>query len=159
VSKLEYAIRLNPELSQELGPIIATARERINTPGLIEVPLYSSGDAYYVLAKLNGLPQSFRLLIDTGASFTAVSNEVAKELDILITENAGILTLNTANGIIQAPLRKLDSLSLDGAVVQNVDVVILETMDNFDGLIGQSYLHHFDIDINRSERKLILVRR
>ncbi len=159
VSKLEYAIRLNPELSQELGPSIATARQRINTPGLIEVPLYSSGDAYYVLAKLNGLPQSFRLLIDTGASFTAVSNEVAKELDILITENAGILTLNTANGIIQAPLRKLDSLSLDGAVVQNVDVVILETMDNFDGLIGQSYLHHFDIDINRSERKLILVRR
>lgn len=159
VSNLENAIRLDSSLAQELRPIITVAQQRMDTPGLIEVPLFSNGSVYYVLARLNGFPRQFRFMIDTGASFSAISNEVAKQLGILIPDNVGVLTISTANGLIQAPLRKLKSLELDGAVVKGVDVVILDTMNDFDGLIGLSYLDHFDVDINRSELKLRLVRR
>jgi len=159
VINLDYAVQLDATLGQELGPMITIAQQRLNTPGLIEVPLLSSGSVYYVLVKLNGLPRSFRFMLDTGASFTAVSNEVARFLGISISDNSAILALNTANGVIHAPLRKLQSLELQGAVVNNVDMVVLESIDNFDGLIGLSYLNHFDIDINQSEQKLMLVRR
>lgn len=155
---LEDAVRLDASLAPELKSVITLAQQRLKTPGLIEVPLLSSGSAYYVTAKLNGLSQSFRFMLDTGASFSAVSNDVARLLGIAVSDNSAVLSLNTANGIIHAPLRKLKSLGLNGAVVKDVDVVIIE-MNDFDGLIGLSYLSHFDIDINQSENKLMLVRR
>ena len=159
VKNLDYAIQLDPAFAEESGKIITLAQQRLNTPGLIEVPLFSTGNVYYVAAKLNGLPRTFRFMLDTGASFTAVSNDVARYLGILVTDNSGTLVLSTANGVINAPLRKLQSLELNGAIVRDVDVVVLDTMNNFDGLIGLSYLNHFDIDINQNEQKLILVRR
>jgi len=159
VLNLENAVRLDAAIGQELSSMITIAHQRIDTPGLVEVPLFSSGNVYYVLARLNGLPRQFRFMIDTGATFSAVSNDVAKLLGILLPDNSAVLTLSTANGVIQAPLRKLKSVELDGAVVKDVDVVILESMNNFDGLIGLSYLNHFDVDINQSEQKLMLVRR
>ena len=159
VFNMQNAIRLDPALAQELTPMINIAQQRRDTPGLIEVPLFASGNVYYVIVRLNGLPRQFRFMIDTGATFSAVSNNVAKILGILLSDNPGVLTLSTANGVIQAPLRKLKSMDLDGAIVNDVDVVILETMNDFDGLIGLSYLDHFDVNINQSEQKLMLVRR
>jgi len=159
VTNLDYAVQLDPASAQELESMITMAQQRLDTPGLIEVPLLSSGSSYYVIARLNGLPRSFRFMIDTGASFTAVTNDVARYLGISVADNSGTLVLNTANGVINAPLRKLQSLELAGAVVNDVDIVVLDSMNNFDGLIGLSYLNHFDIDINQSEQKLMLVRR
>ena len=159
VVNLDYAVQLNPDSAQELGSMITIAQQRLNTPGLVEVPLFSSGNSYYVIARLNGLSRSFRFMIDTGASFTAVTSDVARYLGISVTDNSGTLVLNTANGVVNAPLRKLQSLELDGAIVKDVDIVVLDSMNNFDGLIGLSYLNHFDIDINQSEQKLMLVRR
>ena len=159
IANLDYAIQLDTALADDLNPVIATARQRLNTRGLTEVPLHSSGSVFYVDVRLNGLPRSFRFVLDTGASFTALSNAVARSLGLVDTGSSPKIALNTASGLVHAPLMKLQSVELNGAIVENVDVIILETMDHFDGLIGLSYLNHFDIDINQGEQKLMLIRR
>jgi clan AA aspartic protease (TIGR02281 family) len=122
-----------------------------------EVSLQAFGNQYLVNAVLNNA-QSAVLLLDTGASLSIISPELLRLLGIPYQSTGGNAWFSTAGGRIRAPVITLDSLAIDGVVVENIEVGIIGEFDNnpFDGLLGMNFLRHFEFFIDQGERKLQL---
>ena len=159
ITNLEYALQLDHTQSAILSPLIRAAKQRLENPGLIEVPISSHGRALNVDVRLNDARQIFHFILDTGASFTAISMDVAKKLGIVIPADRPTIQISTANGMIQAPTVILNAITLQGALVEQVPAVVLNELDGFDGLLGLSFLNQFNIDINQDEGKLLLFKK
>ncbi len=155
---MQRAIALDPSLETELGPLLGSAGQRLRTPGLTVVPVLSNGSSLYVHTAIEGSPRQLRFLLDTGASYTAISPQLAQEIGLEMRGSRSIM-LSTANGLVSAPLLSVPSLRLGGAVVNDVEVVVLESLSRYDGLLGLSFLNHFNIDLDRGLSELTLVRR
>lgn len=156
LTQLNYAVQLDTSLHDELQALMNNARARLQTPDRVIVPLTSDGNAYYIDAVIDGTPR--RLLLDTGASFTAVSAGLARELGFRVPPDAPRVQLTTANGVIMAPMIKVDSVSVNGATVANLDVVVIDDM-NGNGLLGLNFLNHFNIDIDQVNAEMTLRKR
>ncbi|MEL7449470.1 MAG: TIGR02281 family clan AA aspartic protease [Pseudomonadota bacterium] len=158
-ASLSRALSLDPAMATELQTLQASARQRRNLPHSTDVPIDTRGNVIFLDVMVNGAGP-FRFLLDTGASYTAISTETALRLGIDNTFfGAPVTALETANGRIYATVTKLQSVAVGQAAVNDVDVVILDTMGGADGLLGLSYLDHFNVDINRTVGKMSLVRR
>ncbi|MBT8132042.1 MAG: TIGR02281 family clan AA aspartic protease, partial [Gammaproteobacteria bacterium] len=157
---LEKAVALDPGMQQELQPLISRLRARRNTPPLTEVPIQRRRSTLYVDARVNGSSETFRFLFDTGASYTAITSETALRLGINnIFFGAPVVRLQTANGQVYTTTATLSSIDVAGARVDNVEAVILESMNGVDGLLGQSFLRHFDVNIDRTRGVIAFNRR
>lgn len=160
VARLSRAIELDPSLARDLGPLIARLRARRHTPAVAEIPIQRSGGTMLVDTHINGSAQPFRFMVDTGASYTAISIETALRLGLRdIFLGAPVVELETANGRVFTTTAQLDSVQIGTARVDDVQAVILETTGRFDGLLGQSFLRHFDIEIDRTRGVIALHRR
>ena len=159
LDQLTQAVTLNNALQSDLAPMMRNARQRMSTPALTNVPLVSAGDNYLVPVRINGDSQVLNFMLDTGASYTAISAAAADLLGIRIPADAPRMTLDTANGVIKAPLITLNSLGVDGAVVKEINVTVLDSVGDYDGLLGGSFLRHFDFDLSQSDQRLVLKRR
>lgn len=156
LTQLNYAAQLDAGLHDELQALMNNARARLQTPDRIIVPLMGNGNAYFIDAAINGTSQ--RLLLDTGASFTTFSAALARQLGFSVPRDAPRVQLSTANGIISAPMITVDSISINGATVANLDVVVIDNM-NGNGLLGLNFLNHFNIDIDQANAEMTLRRR
>lgn len=159
VDQFNQALALDDALQADLAPLMRTARQRMVTPALTDVTLVSAGANYLVPVRVNGGSQSLAFMLDTGASYTAISAAAADRLGIRVPPNAPHMTLDTANGVIKAPLITLNTLDVDGAVVRDIHVTVLDDLGNYDGLLGGSYLRHFNFDLDQGEQRLVLKRR
>lgn len=156
LSSFNYATQLDSGLLSELQSLMNAARQRLKLPGQIVVPLQVDGNNILVNVSVNRLRKRF--VLDTGASFTVLSANVAGEIG-LVTDNATRVMLHTANGVVQAPLVKVESIGLGNAMVSNLEVAVLDNMGPIDGLLGLNFLNHFDIDIDRAVGDMVLRRR
>jgi clan AA aspartic protease (TIGR02281 family) len=157
VERLYRAVYLDSSYEDELLPIINTAQEKSNLPDLIEVPFTATGKTIHVDVHLNNSAAPFHFVLDTGASYTSISKAVADQLGLGFQGNA--ITLNTANGQITAPVINMESVTLNGATVYNVQTVVLNNLDNIDGLLGLNFLSHFNMDMDQTNGKIGLSRR
>jgi clan AA aspartic protease (TIGR02281 family) len=155
---LQRAVALDPQYAAEVARELATSRQRRSVGALVEAPLQASGNALYVNARLNGSDRTFRLLLDTGATYSAINTATLLRLGLndIFARGAPPIELETANGRIFAPSFTLNSIDVNGAVVQQVPVVLLEDMGPLDGLLGLSFLQHFDVQIDQRDNKLLL---
>ena len=117
-----------------------------------DVPLHGDGGALFVDVLLNNTLQA-RLHLDTGATYTVLSHALAQQLRLNLA-HADIIPLTTANGVILAAVLEIDSISVNGATVHDVDVVVHDTGGA--GLLGMSFLSNFDVSLNTRERKMVL---
>ncbi|MFK7887420.1 MAG: aspartyl protease family protein [Gammaproteobacteria bacterium] len=158
---LNRAVELDPAYAADVARELDTARQRRQVNTQVEVPLLGSGSGLYVNVKLNGSDQSFRFLLDTGASYSAVNTRTLLRLGLndIFANGAPLIELETANGRVFAQTFRLQSMNLAGAVVEQVPVVLLEDMGQLDGLVGLSFLRHFDVEINQQDGLLILTPR
>lgn len=90
----------------------------------------------------NRLKQHF--IVDTGASFTLISRQAARELDIGIDENTPFIPIFTVSSLIFTPLVTLKSIRVGKAEMENVDVLIYD-MPSGEGLLGNSFLSRFKV--------------
>lgn len=157
VESLYRAIYLDSSYEDELLPIINTAHEKSNLPELVEVPFTVDGKSIHVDVHLNNSATPFHFVLDTGASYTSISKAVADQLGLVFQGNA--ITLNTANGQITAPVVNLESVTLNGATVYNVQTVVLNKLNNIDGLLGLNFLSHFNMEMDHTNGKIGLSRR
>lgn len=94
---------------------------------------------YYVKGAINGQPTRF--LVDTGATFVTMSGRKARSLKI--DYRRGIRsTAQTAAAIVPVFQIKLDSVSIGGIKVPNVDATVIAGDQPFEVLLGNSFLRH-----------------
>ncbi len=138
----------------ELATLISRAEERLYAPGLSVVPVLNQGATLYVHASVPGLAGTWRFILDTGASVTAISPELLQRTGAVARR--GTVQLATANGQVTAPLVTIRELDVAGARVSHLDVVVLDSLGEFDGLLGLSFLDHFNMELDRNRSEMTL---
>jgi clan AA aspartic protease (TIGR02281 family) len=119
------------------------------------VPLYRTGNAMLVDVILDGFLKT-RLFVDTGATLTVISEDLAKRLSLNL-DQAAVVPLQSASGRFLAPLKKLRAIEVGGAVVRDVDVVVHDIgTPGMSGLLGMSFLDHFQVTVNAAAGVMIL---
>jgi len=124
----------------------------------ITVPLTKNGGSFVVHVMLNQ-ERSAQLIVDTGASMTVLSTQVAIDLGILGTTDNELLTVNTAGGSVQVNMNYLSSITVGTAQATNVAVALHDLPDipeHIEGLLGMSFLKHFLVTLDAEHARLIL---
>ncbi|MBM4015819.1 MAG: TIGR02281 family clan AA aspartic protease, partial [Planctomycetes bacterium] len=98
------------------------------------------------------------VIIDTGASLTAISDRLAAELGLDLRKPERTLSVNTANGRVTAPVVLLANVDVAGARVTHVEAVVLQLLGD-DALIGLNFLEHFDLSLDSARGILRLTAR
>jgi aspartyl protease family protein len=91
---------------------------------------------FYTYAEVNGEP--VRFVVDTGASFVALTTRDAERLGIPFSSSEFEIIGEGASGMVRGKLVELESVEIDGKRVTNVKAAILEGSRL--SLLGQSYL-------------------
>ncbi len=94
---------------------------------------------YYTKGTING--QSTRFLVDTGATFVTMSGSKARSLNIDFRRGIPS-TAQTAAAIVPVWQIKLESVSIGGIKVPNVDATVIEGNQPTNVLLGNSFLRH-----------------
>ena len=118
-----------------------TTRPKANNREIV-VPLRRIGNSFLVQTSVNG--RSLPLLLDTGASITALSSKLIEQLSLQATGQ--IIQLSTANGLTQARLFKAKTIKLGRMTVRNLTVAEIElgNTSQFQGLLGTDLLNQVD---------------
>lgn len=99
------------------------------------------------------------LIVDTGASLTVISKEVADRLGLNLTDKESTIAVTLADGSrIKAYPMILASVKVADLEVKNVKAAVLQNSQDTpeDGLLGMSFLENFVIRIDAKSNKLIL---
>ncbi len=121
----------------------------------VDIPLLRMGDHLLVDALLNN-SQQVRLLIDTGASMTILTPDFLKRSNISYLDTGKKMLFNTANGQVNVPMYKIESLSLGEWQVNQMEIGVIP-LDNetaFNGLLGMNFLKHFQFYIDQNDAYL-----
>ena len=124
----------------------------------ITIPLEKIGGSFVAQVNLNK-ERTAHLIVDTGASMTVLSTNIAIDLGLLGTTDNELLTVNTAGGSVQVNMNYLSSLTVGKAQAHNVAVAIHDLPDipeQIEGLLGMSFLKHFLITLDAEHARLIL---
>jgi aspartyl protease family protein len=139
------------------SPAPSKAPENPLFPQKVSIPLKAIGSAAVVQVKLNDRATG-NFIVDTGASYTVISRATARTLSINLKKNVKNVRLQTANGLIDAPLVKLDSIEVGGMRIGNLMAAVHDFSqdESVSGLLGLNFLSHFRIDIDTKNRVLVL---
>ena len=127
----------------------------------IAVPLTKIGGSLIVQVLLNNT-QSVHLIVDTGATMTVLSYDIAAELGLLSGSGVDLSNVNTAGGSVQVSMTKIDQVQVGQAKAENVQVAIHDLPDaisGVSGLLGMSFLKHFTVTLDSDRGFLYLTPR
>jgi aspartyl protease family protein len=108
---------------------------------------------FWVLASINGVHR--RMLIDSGATVTALSNETAHATGVHAGTGLAPVMLRTANGVAPARTGSIDELRIGNIVARNLRVVTAPGLGNLD-VLGMNFLSKLE-SWSVEGRTLILV--
>ena len=151
----------SPVGPREQAEAVAADAAAAETPADITVPVFRVGHSLVVQARLNG-SRDAKLIVDTGANITILSNQVARDAGILPSSYLSPVTLNTAGGPVRADVARLDALAVGAAEVAKVPVAIHDLPDaptGVDGLLGLTFLDRFLVTLDTQKGELHLRRR
>jgi clan AA aspartic protease (TIGR02281 family) len=122
------------------------------------IDLQQSADHY--IADLGISSYRIALMLDTGASTTAISQQAFNRLPARISQFVGEYMVNTAAGKISAPIYRLSSVSFGPYRIRDLAVVVLplEELEEVDGLLGMNLLSQFDFKIDQQSNQLLLTK-
>lgn len=124
------------------------------------VAVLGNGQQFFVRAKIGRNSQI--LLLDTGASTTAISRKVFNRVLDSNKEFVGRFNVQTAGGGIEAPLFKLNAITLGDITIYDVSVIVLPDStftSSFEGLLGMNVLRNFDFRFDPTNQKMTLFER
>jgi len=93
---------------------------------------------FYVPGSVGNVPVTF--LVDTGASVTALSDEIARQAGI---HNCKEMQFNTANGIATGCIALVTNMTLGNFTLQNITVAVMPNMQT--NLLGANVLRNFQV--------------
>jgi clan AA aspartic protease (TIGR02281 family) len=142
---------------QSVEPTRAPSPPAALLPTKASIPFEKQGHVVIVEATLNKKAAA-KFVVDTGASYTMISSAVAKELAIDTEQNRRTAPFQTANGIIQAPLVSLESITVGGMEIRNLTAAVHDMLPDsrVAGLLGLNFLTNFRLDIDTQKGVLHL---
>jgi clan AA aspartic protease (TIGR02281 family) len=139
-------------------------RLKTSGPALAPIPddkalvkFQKQGELMVVPALLNEKTAA-KFVVDTGASYTTISQAMAQQLGLNPTNASTVIPLQTANGVIEAPLVSVDSLEVGGFALKDLPVVVHDVFPdpNIAGLLGLNFLSQFHLGIDSKNGILYL---
>ena len=104
--------------------------------GELHVKMASDGH-FWAVASINGVRR--RMLIDSGATVTAISETTAREAGVSAGTGLAPVVLETANGAARAETGKVDELRVGNIVARNLRIVTSPGLGNLD-VLGMNFL-------------------
>jgi len=123
------------------------------------VPLERVGGVWVARVEFNDLHPAY-LIVDTGATFTTISENLAFDAGINHETREPKVKLFTAGGKVQADMALAKKIRVGNAGRDNVQVVIHtipNLPDGIDGLLGLSFFDRFLVRLDQSARELHLM--
>lgn len=158
VTTFERVFRSIPtELSISSPVEIPSSTASSATANAIVVPIQTNGSAVIVPVILNRTVQT-NMILDTGASFTVITHQLAGRLGLKPTRRVSLVT---ANGTVGAPMAPLGSLKVGEAEATNLTVVIQDFSPTvaLGGLLGLDFLSRYHTSIDSRRQLLVLAPR
>jgi aspartyl protease family protein len=125
--------------------------ERQAGEGVLDIPLRRVGGVFLVTARINSQVTT-NFIVDTGATSVMISEALADQLGLDYVSKPKQRTL-TASGFLESPRIILDSIHVPdegGARVARVEAQVATlpgAPPAIGGLLGQSFLRHFQVTI------------
>jgi clan AA aspartic protease (TIGR02281 family) len=118
-------------------------------PRKASIPIEKHGQVVVIQATLNN-KRAAKFVVDTGASYTLISNALARELSINVGADTKTLPFQTANGLINAPVTSLESITVGGMEIRDLPTAVHDAVPDpqVAGLLGLNFLSHFRMDID-----------
>lgn len=125
---------------------------------IAEITMLPQEDHTYVVPAVVNRRYMATFLVDTGASYTVITPQMAEELGINIHKDTPTLPVTTANGTLNAPVVTLKNVSLGGMRVDNVEAVVTDLGDTpqLSGLLGMSFFRGMELSFKQD--KLVISR-
>jgi aspartyl protease family protein len=96
---------------------------------------------FWVIASINGVRT--RMLIDSGATVTAISQQTAREASVDTGAGIAPVMLRTANGIAPAETGSIDELKVGNIVARNLKIVTAPGLGGLD-VLGMNFLSRLE---------------
>jgi clan AA aspartic protease (TIGR02281 family) len=96
--------------------------------------------------------------VDTGASYTIIAQNIANTLNLMPNPEIPPITLQTANGLIQAPLVNLETVTVGHLTTHNITAAIHDFQESSEigGLLGLNFLNRFKMTVDSTRHQLTL---
>ena len=96
------------------------------------------------------------MALDTGATYVLFPTDVAEDLGYDPSEAERHTIITTASSVESAPLITVDRIETMGVGAAMIDAVCLDLPEgsSVQGLLGLSFLRHFDTDVHFRQRLL-----
>lgn len=101
----------------------------------------SSDGHFWVIASINGVKR--RMLIDSGATVTAISENTAHEAGVDADTGITPVVLRTANGMAPAQIGAIDELRVGNIVARNLRIVTSPGLGSID-VLGMNFLSRLE---------------
>jgi aspartyl protease family protein len=101
----------------------------------------SSDGHFWVIASVNGV--STRMLIDSGATVTAISQQTARDAGVNVGTGLAPVILQTANGAAPAKTGEVDEIRIGNIVARNLRIVTGPGLGNLD-VLGMNFLSRLE---------------
>jgi clan AA aspartic protease (TIGR02281 family) len=115
--------------------------------GSATIPIFRKGEVITTKVKLNGTLR-LPMVVDTGASRVAIGTKVARALKLPVETWPTVLT-ETAGGTRKAYVGTLSEIAVQGVRAERVEVWVMDDVDKVGGLLGQSFLSRFVVNIDQ----------
>lgn len=117
---------------------------------------FARGGVLLVPTRVNG--QDFEFLVDTGSAYSGLASAVAEYLGLVPRHHPGVRIAPAHGSVIRVPTTRVNSLSVGGREMTNLDVLILDLPKDvdLDGLLGMDFLGRFRVALEPETASLIL---
>ena len=118
---------------------------------------FYNGSSLIVRARLNKKVFG-TFIVDTGASIVTIHRDLARQLKLDLA-NAPVITASLADGSTsEMPSIFFDSVSVNGSTALHIEGAVSDhpPSQGVDGLLGMSFLSHFDFKLDIQQGRLIL---
>ncbi|MDM7860313.1 retropepsin-like aspartic protease [Alteromonas sp. ASW11-36] len=150
-----------PDRDEQVAQLDAFTRPDKQS-NITRIPLDRIGNQYTLELGFDNRP--VRLMIDTGASTTAVTTRTWSRISSRVASQfIGVFKVNTAAGFIQAPMFTIKSISMGPLQFEDVSVMVIPSRMMGDdperspqGLLGMNILSQFNFQIDQQNATLLL---
>lgn len=124
----------DPNLARFAGKIGIGGQEVVG--GEVRIRMAPDGH-FWAVARINGVEQ--RLLIDSGATMTALSSATVRDAGVTPDTTIVPMILQTANGAVRATSGTIERLELGAIVARDLKVVTAPSLGNVN-VLGMNFL-------------------